>query len=1139
MEVKVLYMNGGEGETSYAKNSSIQKRILQTARSIVEEAALELCSPASFPTKLSVADLGCSSGPNALSVVSGVVDTVEERCRQLGRRPPEFQLFLNDLPGNDFNSVFRSLQALHEKREASAGVGKELGQCFVAGVPGSFHRRLFQSRSIHFFHSSSSLHWLSQAPPELQQHGMSLNKRSIHITTESPPFVVNAYAKQFEKDLSDFLRSRSEELVIGGRMVLTLPCRRTSDPRSEEVTSHWILLTQVLMDMVQEISDYTYVVIDKSISNFLPLLTFKKAMESIFASHFGGDIMDDFFLRYRKAIEEKHLPIKERKMSNLVISLTERERERESWWRTAGDACRLAMEGKVLHMNGGEGETSYAKNSSVQKRILQTARSAVEEAALELCSAVSFPTKLSVADLGCSSGPNALSVVSSVVDTVEERCRQLGRRPPEFQLFLNDLPGNDFNSVFRSLQALNEKREASAGVGKELGQCFVAGVPGSFHGRLFQSRSIHFFHSSTSVHWLSQAPPELQQHGVSLNKRSIYITTESPPFVLNAYAKQFEKDLTDFLRSRSEELVIGGRMVLTLACRRTSDPRSEEVTAYYWTLLTQVLMDMVQEGYITEAMVDSFNMPCYAPCATEMEGIIKREGSFSINYLETLEVAIFHAAPENGDHMTQNGNALSDSARFITNSTRAAVEPILASHFGGDIMDDFFLRYRKALEEKHLPIKSKMSNLVISLRERERERAAGEACRLAMEVKVLNMNGGEGETSYAKNSSIQVCSCTDACLPKDRLLIMFPSLINSLLSCLTQKSILQTARSAVEEAVLELCSAVSFPSKLSVADLGCSSGPNALSVVSSVVDTVEERCRQLGRRPPEFQLFLNDLPGNDFNSVFRSLQALHEKREASAGVGKVLGQCFVAGVPGSFHGRLFQSRSIHFFHSSSCLHWLSQAPPELQQHGVSLNKRSIHIATESPPFVVNAYAKQFEKDLSDFLRSRSEELVIGGRMVLTLPCRRTSDPRSEEVTSYWTLQTQVLMDMVQEGYITEAMVASFNIPCYAPCATEMEGIIKREGSFSINYLETLEVVIFHAAPENGDHMTQNGNALSDTARFITNSTRAAVESMFASHFGGDIMDDFFLRYRKALEEKHLPIKESKMSNLVISLVRDP
>ena len=33
---------------------------------------------------------------------------------------------------------------------------------------------------------------------------------------------------------------------------------------------------------------------------------------------------------------------------------------------------------------------------------------------------------------------------------------------------------------------------------------------------------------------------------------------------------------------------------------------------------------------------------------------------------------------------------------------------------------------------------------------------------------------------------------------------------------------------------------------------------------------------------------------------------------------------FVAGVPGSFYGRLFPRNSLHFAHSSYCLMWLSQ-----------------------------------------------------------------------------------------------------------------------------------------------------------------------------------------------------------------------
>jgi jasmonate O-methyltransferase len=35
---------------------------------------------------------------------------------------------------------------------------------------------------------------------------------------------------------------------------------------------------------------------------------------------------------------------------------------------------------------------------------------------------------------------------------------------------------------------------------------------------------------------------------------------------------------------------------------------------------------------------------------------------------------------------------------------------------------------------------------------------------------------------------------------------------------------------------------------------------------------------------------------------------------------------YVAGLPGSFYTRLFPCHSVHFFHSSYCLMWLSQVP---------------------------------------------------------------------------------------------------------------------------------------------------------------------------------------------------------------------
>lgn len=86
---------------------------------------------------------------------------IEAMCCHLHRPIPEFQVYLNDLPGNDFNTLFRSLPAFYEKLKKEKG--RESSACFIAGVPGSFYGRLFPTGSLDFIHSSSSLHWLSQA----------------------------------------------------------------------------------------------------------------------------------------------------------------------------------------------------------------------------------------------------------------------------------------------------------------------------------------------------------------------------------------------------------------------------------------------------------------------------------------------------------------------------------------------------------------------------------------------------------------------------------------------------------------------------------------------------------------------------------------------------------------------------------------------------------------------------------------------------------------------------------------------------------------------------------------------------------------------------------------------------------------
>lgn len=85
--------------------------------------------------------------------------------------------------------------------------------------------------------------------------------------------------------------------------------------------------------------------------------------------------------------------------------------------------------------------------------------------------------------------------------------------------------------------------------------------------------------------------------GIENNKLNINIWKTSPPNVFENYKKQFQKDFTIFLESRSSEIVRGGRMVLTLAGRSDVDPCANE-GGQISNLIARSLVDLVKEVYV-------------------------------------------------------------------------------------------------------------------------------------------------------------------------------------------------------------------------------------------------------------------------------------------------------------------------------------------------------------------------------------------------------------------------------------------------------------------------------------------------------------------------------------------------------------
>ncbi|KAF4383301.1 hypothetical protein F8388_009332 [Cannabis sativa] len=338
----------------------------------------------------------------------------------------------------------------------------------------------------------------------------------------------------------------------------------------------------------------------------------------------------------------------------------------------------------VFHMTGGTGHTSYTNNSSLQKK----ASDMVKHITLETVEEVylkTTPKVLGIADLGCSSGPNTLSIIKDIVETVQTTSRMINMvSPPQFQVYLNDLPTNDFNSIFKSLPDFSKQ------LTHHIPSIFIGAYPGSFYGRLFPNNCLHFVYSSYSLHWLSKVPPGLyDEKGMSINKGSIYICESSPKGISEAYLKQFKKDLSLFLGSRSEEVIQGGRMVLIFLGREEHDHHLDRGNSFFWQLLSRSFSVLVSKGVVEEEKVDSYDVHFYAPSKDEIEEEVRREGSFELTLLDMFEI----------EKNSNNYNEMSQG-RTIAMTVRAIQESMIAQHFGEDILDTLFEIYANMIDQE-------------------------------------------------------------------------------------------------------------------------------------------------------------------------------------------------------------------------------------------------------------------------------------------------------------------------------------------------------------------------------------------------------------------------------------------------------
>ncbi|XP_073057660.1 loganic acid O-methyltransferase-like [Primulina eburnea] len=335
-------------------------------------------------------------------------------------------------------------------------------------------------------------------------------------------------------------------------------------------------------------------------------------------------------------------------------------------------------------MNGGKGIYSYANNSHFQREGFNAAKNLIMDILIQNLDVKSLVSStmsktFTIADLGCSIGPNTFLAMENIIDGVEHKYRVEGLDPNnlEFQVFFNDQVANDFNTLFASLPV--DRRY------------HVAGVPGSFYGRLFPRASICLAYSSSSIHWLSKVPKELvDKNSPAWNKGKIHYTGARNE-VVGAYAAQFDEDMDVFLNARGEEIVKGGMIVIIMPGVPDGGTVTHDVGVAF-SFLESILIDMVKEGLIDQDEVDSFNIPHVYPSVKQMSRIVEKNGCFSIVNMKLRNARIDPKAPLDLElgvmHM------------------RALAEGTFKNHFSGDTVEEIF---RRAIQ-----LKSKFGHMLDS-----------------------------------------------------------------------------------------------------------------------------------------------------------------------------------------------------------------------------------------------------------------------------------------------------------------------------------------------------------------------------------------------------------------------------------------
>jgi len=317
-------------------------------------------------------------------------------------------------------------------------------------------------------------------------------------------------------------------------------------------------------------------------------------------------------------------------------------------------------------MRGKNNSSSHLQRKSVELALPQI-RSSIQKL-------VRFPKEktIGIAEYGCSQGSNSLLAMEAVVSEYSKFSFD-----NTLSIVLNDLPKNDWNSLFKKFAPLVQAHESPYRGPHVL----VYGNCNSFYNLIVPLNSLHFGFSATSFHWLSSVPSKLQNH-IYIHHKGF--TKEGNLF--KSWKQRASEDWNTLIKLRCDELVSGGKLIMVVPAVdddgliNCCEPRE---------LLNEVLQDLFyKKNLLSQDDYLNINIPTYPRT--------KQEFLDGFNNVDLIldDITLERFVDPYYEMLKQGTFPLEDYATYYTRSVRSWSEGILQSAIHGAKEDFIELIYK-------------------------------------------------------------------------------------------------------------------------------------------------------------------------------------------------------------------------------------------------------------------------------------------------------------------------------------------------------------------------------------------------------------------------------------------------------------